>query len=163
MADQPPVLSRNLVVLDLDAANTTDVLLRLADQLQRHEYVKETYSESVVAREERFPTGLVTNGVGVAIPHTDCEHVRHPGVSVGVLARPVEFKAMGNPDDLVPVGIVFMLAIKNPDDQIELLQKLMEIIQDEAVLLTIKESRDPSQVVDILNPRLKFIANQSIA
>jgi len=44
------------------------------------------------------------------------------------------FKSMGMPDTLVEVGIIFMLAIKEPHKQIEFLQLLMTKFQEKDIL-----------------------------
>lgn len=78
-----------------------------------------------------FPTGLPLESMGVAIPHTDPEHVIEATIAVATLARPVPFKMMGNDAKSVATHIVFMLAIKDPSKQITFLEKLMQLFQDE--------------------------------
>ncbi len=67
----------------------------MADGLHAAGHVRASYKEALLAREERFPTGLPTQVMAVAIPHTDVEHVERSFISVARLAEPVAFHEMG--------------------------------------------------------------------
>lgn len=149
-----PLLDKSLIVLELEASDTTGVLKALASLLIREGYVKESYLDAVIAREEEFPTGLPTNGVGVAIPHADGQHVCTPGIAVATLRQPVEFGVMGNPRETVPVAVVFMLAIREPDSQVDMLRQLMGIFQDEGTLLQLRSVTSSDEILKILRVRL---------
>ena len=118
------LLDQNLVMINLEAETQQEALEKLAGRLYETGYVKETYAQAILEREKVFPTGLPTEGYGVAIPHTDVEHVHKPAVALGILQKPVKFNLMGdlNPESQVDVQIMFMLAIKEPHMQLELLQ-----------------------------------------
>jgi PTS system galactitol-specific IIA component len=113
--------------------------------------VRPTYADAVVAREAKMPTGLpVGRDANVAVPHTDPQHVIRPGVAVATLARPVAFASMEDPDEDVPVGLVFMLAINDKDRQIDMLQQIMEIVQSPEkidALMRTAESRDVFEIL----------------
>ena len=49
------MLFRDLVQLDLEAADQTEVFKRMADILFKKGFVKETYLESLKVREESYP------------------------------------------------------------------------------------------------------------
>lgn len=62
-----------------------------------------------------FPTGLPTEPIGIAIPHTDAERVNRGASAVGVLPQPVVFTEMGCDDDsFVDVYAIVVLAIHDP-------------------------------------------------
>ena len=84
-------LTEELVLLDVEARDNLDLLRQAAQRLYEQGYVKESYADAVVAREKVFATGLPTVMGGVAIPHTDVEHVNAPAVCIARLKEPVDF------------------------------------------------------------------------
>lgn len=141
---------KNFLVMKLNKDSKEEVLRSMASQMESEGFVKDTYAQAVCDREVVFPTGLPTKGVGVAIPHTDSIHVNKKAISLGILEKPVEFTVMGTEDETVEVGLVFMLAIINPDEQVEMLQKLIGICQDEETLMTLKNSDDEEKINSII-------------
>lgn len=145
------LLKEELVLLDIEVNNTDEAIKELATLLYKKGYVKESYIKAVQEREKLFPTGLPTEGAGVAIPHTDAIHVRKDAMAIGILKEPVTFQMMGMPDKTVEVRIMFMMALKEPHSQIEVLQKLMEVFQEDDILKGIKECKKPSEVIKIFS------------
>lgn len=145
------LLKEELIVIDMKAKDSNEAIGKLAEILYKNTFVKESYIKAVQDREKTFPTGLPTEGVGVAIPHTDVEHVNTPAMAIAVLEEPVVFKMMGMIEQEVKVEILFMLAIKEPKTQIELLQKLMNIFQDKEVLEKIHKSTTSTEVKEIFS------------
>lgn len=72
--------------------NQYDLFEILTKPLYQDNLVKESFIGKVVAREKTYPTGIPTANIGVAIPHTDSEHVNSNAISVGVLKNPITFK-----------------------------------------------------------------------
>ncbi len=143
------LLREELVVIGMEASDANDAIGKLADTLYKNNFVKESYINAVQEREKVFPTGLATSDIGVAIPHTDVEHVNTPALAIGILEKPVKFRMMGMDEVEVDVEVIFMLAIKEPKTQLEVLQKLMSIIQDQDLLRSIKESKEPKKLVEL--------------
>jgi PTS system galactitol-specific IIA component len=143
------LLDQNLVMINLEAETKQEALEKLAERLYETGYVKETYAQAILEREKVFPTGLPTEGYGVAIPHTDVEHVHKPAVALGILQKPVKFNLMGdlNPDSQVDVQIMFMLALKEPHMQLKLLQDIMEMIQDQELLKKMVEAETVQELI----------------
>ena len=108
-------------------------------------------SPGCLNREKEYPTGLPTNGVGVAIPHAEIKYVLKPGIAVATLRTPVKFNVMGNPDEQVDVKLIFMLAIKDPNVQISILKKLVSIFQEEQLLVKLIDIKNEEEFADILN------------
>lgn len=123
-------IEEELAIIELEADSKEQVLQQLGSRLIRQGYVKEGFIESILQREVAYPTGLPTEPYGVAIPHTDGDMVNRSTVAFASLKKPVPFLMMGTDDKLVDVKLIFMLALKSPDDQLEMLQKLMGLIQD---------------------------------
>lgn len=121
----------DVIVLQSDARTSEEVIRLLAAKLQARGYVKPSYADATMARERELPTGLKLEGEHhVAVPHTDPHHVLRAGVAIATLKSPVAFANMEDPDETVPVRIVFLLAINDKDQQIETLQAIIATIQD---------------------------------
>ncbi|MEC2159709.1 PTS sugar transporter subunit IIA [Virgibacillus halodenitrificans] len=146
----------SIILLDLEAATNEEVLTKMGGNLQEKGLVKESFIPAVIARESEFATGLPTNGVSVAIPHTDVEHVNSKTISIAVLKDPVDFGVMGDPDGTTPVKLVFMLAMDQAHDQLSLLQRLMQIFQDEETLIYLANEKKKSVIKDFLEEKLDF-------
>ena len=69
---------------------------------------------------------------------------------VGVLEKPVTFEMMASKDVFLEVELVFMLAIKQPENQLEMLQKLMLLCQDEKNLQLLKSKEKVVEVEQLL-------------
>ena len=95
---------------------------------------KDTFYEGLITREKDFPTGLSLNNMAVAIPHTDPEHVNRTQVGFMTLDEPVEFIEMGTEDKVIPVKMMFMLALKEAHQQLEMLTKLMDVFQNDELV-----------------------------
>ena len=123
----------------------------MGEKLLIKNIVKGTYPEAVVMREKEFPTGISSKNIGIAIPHTVAEHVNEPKVAISILKKPIEFQMMGEPNVKVQVSLVIMIAINNPDLQIDFLQKLVSIIEDHDLLLQIKNAESIDEVYELLS------------
>lgn len=122
----------------------------LADELIEKHCVNEDFLTNVIKREEVFPTGLEINGIGVAIPHTDSEYVSESQVAFMSLEEPLTFIQMGTNDKEVQTSLLFMLALKEPHEQLEMLQRLIEMFQQEGVLeslLKISTKEDYQKII----------------
>ena len=104
-------LNDNLVFYNLKASDNIEVLQLMGDAMIQEGYGEEGFTEAVLKREKDYPTGLDVNGIGVAIPHTDAEHVKKEGLSIAVLNPPIEFDAMGEEDCRIPVKIVILFTV----------------------------------------------------
>lgn len=144
------MLDLDLVVLDLQAANATEVITKLGGLMQEKDYVKASYVDAVISREQNLPTGLAIGDFYVAIPHTDSNHVNQSNVALAALAEPVTFHSMINPQDALPVELVFLLAIKDPNQQVQLLKSLMSVFQNKELLMSIKAAKTKEQAAALL-------------
>lgn len=125
---------KTYLAVSISGNTDKEVLEQMAEALYEEGYVKETFSDAIYQRELAFPTGLPMGEVNVAIPHTDPEHVNKAGFCLGILENPVTFNVMGSDSEKIDVSVVFMLAIKRKEDQLENLQKLITICQDQEML-----------------------------
>ncbi|WP_208861541.1 PTS sugar transporter subunit IIA [Paracoccus versutus] len=128
--------------VDTTASTSEEIIRLLALRLYALGYVKESYADAVVEREQILPTGLpLGREDSIAIPHTDPKHVLRSGVALATLTAPIMFANMEEPDEVVSVGTVFLLAIDDKDKQISTLQQIMETIQNPAALDSLKQAR----------------------
>lgn len=148
--------NESIILLDLEGNTKEDVLSAMARNLEEKGLVKNSFKDAVIAREKEYATGLPTLGVSVAIPHTDSVHVNQKTISVAVLKEPVEFGVMGDPDETTPVKLVFMLAMDKEDSQLSLLQRLMQIFQDEQTLQFLANEKDKTKIINLLANKLSF-------
>lgn len=145
------VLDKKLIKLNLDCKTKEEVIKILGELMEKEGYVKDTYVDAVLNREQIHPTGLPSKGMAVAIPHTDSKHVNQSAIAVGILNNPVEFKQMGSPEIVLYPQLIMMLAIDDAKRQISLLKKIMELIQNESSLKSLKNAKSSDEVVKLLS------------
>lgn len=113
------------------------------DQLSKIFYDKglitRDYKQKIIEREKEYPTGLLIQGIGVAIPHTDSIYVKQSQIGFMSLEKPVTFKEMGTKDKEISVKLIFMLALKEAHEQLSVLQSLVNMFQNPKVLMQFLE------------------------
>ncbi|SHE64394.1 PTS system IIA component, Gat family [Seinonella peptonophila] len=149
------LLRPTTVFLDLKPESKIDLLTFLSGQLQNQDIVYPSYANAVIAREKIYPTGLQTSVCGVAIPHTDPEHVKMEAVSFASLSKPVTFQMMGMNDQQVEVNLIFMLAMKEPHGQLEMLQELTGLFQNPDRLMELTRASSVEQIFQIIKESRK--------
>ncbi|MGH7004277.1 MAG: PTS sugar transporter subunit IIA [Alphaproteobacteria bacterium] len=144
-------LDPEAILLGVKAETDRDVIRILAARLHERGYVKSSFADAVLAREAQLPTGLPLGGdSNVAVPHTDPEHVLKPGLAFAALAQPVLFSNMENPDEKLPVSLVFLMAIDDKDKQIEMLQQIAATIQSPEVIAALIAAKSVEDVSRLL-------------
>lgn len=140
------------VSLGYTAKDSTDVITHLGNLLFDAGYVHETFVEAALDRESRLPTGLPLSGdINAAIPHTEVEHVRKPGLAMATLTAPVTFQNMVSPDEAVPCQLVFVMALDQPKAQIEMLQEIAGILQNPSVIKSLMSTSNFEEVRAVLS------------
>ena len=122
------------ILVNAAAASSEDIIRQLGALLQANGFVKDTFTQAVLDREKAYPTGLQTNILGFAIPHTDTKHVNSPALAIATLSQPVVFQAMGDPETSVGVQVVMILAIREPKAVVHVLRKVISILEDSEAL-----------------------------
>jgi galactitol PTS system EIIA component len=151
-------LHEELLRTNLSAETSAEAITILGTLLYEHGFVKESFLPAVLQRELEFSTGLPTADINVAIPHPNVEHILKPAVAVGIFDEPVPFREMGDPEgEIVPVRVVFMLAIHDPKKVIGMLTHLIDVFQTPGLLRRIVElQHDPAGVMEILKQHIDF-------
>ena len=111
---------------------TEEMLRLLSNALYKKGYVKETFTESVIDRERNNPTGLqVEDLINIAIPHTNIEHVIRPTIVVVKKSdhSSFAFRRLDEPDETIPVSVVFLLVVKEPSGYVDFLADLTDLFK----------------------------------
>ena len=149
------MLREDLIFTQKHFESKEDAILFLAEQLKEKEYIYKTFANAVVEREEKYPTGLYLGKINVAIPHTDTKHVKQSGVAILTLDKPVIFNKMDDPSQTIPVLIIFLLAVSEPNEYVQFLSKLVGNFSKEEVVKRIYEETDTAKSTEILRGILK--------
>ncbi|MDT2746046.1 PTS sugar transporter subunit IIA [Vagococcus fluvialis] len=144
------LFDESVINFQINPSSQEELLSSLSDQLLEKGVVKDTFVTGIIDREKKFPTGLPVQPFGVAIPHTDNEHVVKEQIGFASLKEPVKFKIMGSDSDYVDVSLVFILALKYPDKQLDMLQKLITLFQNEGVLNQLYECNEVDLFKEIM-------------
>ncbi|MQW23468.1 MULTISPECIES: PTS sugar transporter subunit IIA [unclassified Lactococcus] len=142
--------SNKIVFFDYDAENKEEIFNTLTKELLKRNLVKENYYEKIVEREEKFPTGLQINKLGIAIPHSDSEFVNRSQIAFMRLKQPIEFYEMGSNKDIININMIFLLALKDGHEHPKMLQSLIEMFQKEEVMDELKRVSDANEFVEIM-------------
>ncbi|MDQ0203583.1 PTS system galactitol-specific IIA component [Pectinatus haikarae] len=141
----------DLIKINLDSVTDKEVIKELGSLMKKKNYVKQSYIDAVLHREESLPTGLNIGDTCVAIPHTDPIHVNMPAIAVGCLKNPVKFRSMIDPERKLDVRVVFLLAVKDPKKQVELLTKLMDLFKNVEILKEIETADKTESIAQIMD------------
>ena len=160
MTDNPTLETGHLwcdqsLVVFFDKSVTRErVIETLGEILYKAGFVRASYTKAVLEREEIFPTGLPTQPYGIAIPHTDSEHVEAGAIAIGILQYPTPFREMGGAEDQwIDAHIVMALAIEDPGSVSSILRSLAMAFQDPGFLSGLKGSSSAETVIQLMNAR----------
>lgn len=146
MTTTVPLTTADLVAVDLEAADRTEVTRRLVDLLVAAGRVTDAdgFAADVAAREAQMATGMPG---GVGLPHARSEHVVAPSLAVGRLATPVDW---GAPDG--PARLVFLIAAPagGDADHLQILAALARRLVHESFRTSLLEAPDAAAVADIV-------------
>jgi len=137
------VLTADLVRLGAEARDKEDAIRQAGELLVRAGCVTSAYVAGMHARERTMSTYL---GSGVAIPHGTFDEiglVQRTGISVLQVPAGVEW------ENGERAYLVIGIAAKG-DEHVEVLQRLAEIVEDQALVSALIEAEDPVQIVESL-------------
>jgi len=141
----------HLCFFQLDVESKQELFETMAGKLLKEGFVKENYLEGIVEREEDYPTAIMVNDTGFAIPHTDSVRVNRSQVCFASLKHPIEFCDMTDKEKKVSVSLVFMLAMSQPHEQLETLQSMVALFQNKEAVKQLKACRDVETFTKILD------------
>ncbi|ALS00503.1 hypothetical protein ATZ33_03685 [Enterococcus silesiacus] len=135
----------------VEVKDRNEAFQRLAKELREKQFITDDFLEQIIEREERFPTGLPVTNIGVAIPHTDSDYVKKSQIAFMSLKEPITFFEMGTADKPVDVHMIFMLALKEPHEQLEMLQKLIGMIQQPEIMGKLYHCQSKPEFIQIIH------------
>jgi galactitol PTS system EIIA component len=136
----------------LEAESSADVITALGSRLFKLGCVKDDFVAATLKREAAMPTGLPLSGaINAAIPHVDIEFVNKSALALATLKSPVVFYNMVDSEEAVPVHLVIMLALDQPKSQIEMLQRVSEILQQPELIAKLMAAAAPEDVLRLLS------------
>jgi len=119
----------NLIFLDLEFNNQIEFLQFIGTELYEKGYVKSTFTEGLITREKKYPTGLPSTPYAVAIPHCEPQHVISNTISIIRFKNPIKFLEMGTLDKEILVNFAFVLTLDGKQ-QVVILKDLMKLFMD---------------------------------
>jgi PTS system galactitol-specific IIA component len=146
------LLQPSCVLLNQEFSNSEEILRAVSNELYKTGFVKETFGQAAIDRERKLPTGLpLAGGINAAIPHTDIEHVIKPGLGMVTLTKEVDFQNMVDPQESVPVRLVFVLALEQPKAQIEMLQEIASVLQNPDLVKRLLSAKTADEAIKELS------------
>lgn len=145
------LINEDHILVGIDAADAGDAIRQITHLFVLTNHAFPEFADDVISREGTFPTGLPTEPLAVAIPHADPDQVSQSAVAVGLLNAPVKFSQMGTDGSIVlDVTVIFLLAIKETEKQVDMIQQLITLIQSPDILVKLSAAEHPSDVMDII-------------
>ena len=146
--------NKELIYKKESTLKKNEVLAEMAELLRKNGFVKDTYGEALIKREEEYPTGLETGEINVAIPHVDVKHVNEAAIAVGILKNPIDFNKMEEPENSTAVRIIIMLALDSPHGNIDMLGKIIEMIKNRETLNQLVKEDNKEEIYKIISKHL---------
>lgn len=143
-------IDERLIETNVRVSNWKSALKKISDLLIKNKYVKKGFYEALTSREMEFPTGIQLDGFGVAIPHVEPQYVNKTAIALITLEDNVKFRRMDDLNESVSVGIIFGLAVEDPQKHLGILQSIIQLIQDRENLKKLKEAQDKEKILNIL-------------
>ncbi|MDF0480654.1 PTS sugar transporter subunit IIA [Vagococcus sp. PNs007] len=144
------MFQEELIFLDINCESQEQLYSEIANKLEASGYVKPSYLENIIDREEKFPTAIQTEVCGVAIPHTDSEHILKHGIAIVRLSNSCNFKEMVTLNN-VKVKLLFFLLVKDKEKQVTVLSRLMGNFSNRYFLNQLLEAQTASEVLLCVN------------
>lgn len=151
--DYREMFDKQLISLEVEGASEEKVFENVAAQLKKLGFVNEGYLNGIIAREQKFPTGLITQHVNIALPHSDPEFIKKPFVYIARLKEEVMVKQMGDSQEM-GVKNLFFLGIKDPKGQVGLLQAFMELFMKEEFVKAFMAEQDEAKIYQLFTQNI---------
>lgn len=143
------LLSKDDIFLDKNFGDTDAYYKEICTHLLQEGKIDSNYLNSIETREKKFPTGLNTGKICVAIPHTDYQHSKTTQLVITTLGKPIYFKQMDDPSKSCPVTIIIQILFDSPEKQLILLKELMKMIQNQKFLNKVMDAKDINTIISL--------------
>lgn len=145
-----------LILPELEATDRIGAIQAIGQQMEHKGYINDKYTPSVIEREKDFPTGLKLVSAGIAIPHaTPMGNVLENGIAVARLKKPVIFHLMEDPDSTVEADLIFLLALKDSGQHLDILKQLFVTFQDDTIVRGLMTCQGPKEILHILRSHIQ--------
>ena len=148
--------NESLIAFDLQAKNAKEVIDLLSGNMYAQGLVSAEYGAQTWARELEHPTGLPTKPFCIAFPHADAQGVNRSALGVAVMHQPVQFQNMADPDESLDVELIFMLANRDPEEQIQTLRNLAVLFGQPEKLVELRDQATLQGVASWLRRELSL-------
>lgn len=142
------------IFLDKSFKNQQAFFEAISEELFSKGWVKASFKEALVKREQAFPTGLETQPISVAIPHTDAEYVKKNFIAMIRVNEPISFVHMGIPNKKVAARIMFLLGIVDPANQVKILSNLVTLLSNEKIMTDLMHEKSRKKIVQTMNKEI---------
>lgn len=126
------------LVIHGTADNNEQAIKLCGEALYKAGIVSENFGDLCAKRERDFPTGLPTE-IPTAIPHVKDEGITENAICLLKLNHPVTFKRLDDDIEEVKTDMIFNLAIRDADEHLAVLQKMMAFLNNPEVLTKCKK------------------------
>lgn len=147
------MFDKQLISLEVEGESEEKVFETVAAHLKALGFVNDGYLKGITAREKQFPTGLITQHLNIALPHSDPEYIEKPFVYIARLKNEVKVKQMGDGQEM-GVKNLFFLGIKDPKGQVGLLQAFMELFMKEDFVRTFMAEQDKTNIYQLFTQNI---------
>lgn len=136
-----------IIGYEITGTDRESVLREMAGYLESKGMVKPTYGQLVIERENRFPTGIPSEPIAVAIPHSERDAVLKTAILIGKTKESgISFRRIDDPNLEVNAKVIFMLAIDSNREQLDTISKIMELIQDSKLIEKILKAETTEKI-----------------
>lgn len=140
-------IKEELIFLKQSVIDRAELFQQLSDIYMEKGYVGEGFHAFLSERENNYPTGLELESYTVAIPHGDPEHIKESFISVVTLERPIKMSKMEDSDVEIDVDLFFVLGLADGTQHLEILRKIVGLIQQKAFVTKLKQAASPHEVL----------------
>lgn len=131
-------MATKYLVIQGTANNNEEAIRLCGEALYKAGIVEEDFADLCVKREKDYPTGLPTE-IPTAIPHAKTGRIKENAICLLKLESPVIFRRLDDDTEQVETDLIFNLVIKDPNEHLQVLKRMMEFLNNKEVLLKCKE------------------------
>lgn len=142
-----------LIELKVESSTIEEAFQIIASKLKDKGMVKDNYIKGIIEREQKFPTGLITRYMNIALPHADPEYIVKPFVFICRLNQAVTCYQMGD-NQQMDVKDLFFLGITDGKEQVGLLQAFMHLFMDKTFVQSYQKANSTEMVYQLFTENI---------
>ena len=131
--------------------NKREMFISVGEILEKLGYVKSGFSEALIEREKKWPTGLSFPGsFNVAIPHTDIEFAKKEAlIIIKNSSSPFIFCNMENPKEELPVSFVLCIVLIDSHKYVSFLSDIVKFLGRDSIQRRLEKDSLP-EILELL-------------